>query len=163
MPAEPAYSYYPERAYERVPVRAPRETPRTRIRVVPGGAPQTQASPALSPNAAFIAAAVAVVTVVIAIIAFASITLTSLSVETSMESQEIAAQIEEARDSGESMEVSQSLLTNPGNLKQQASALGMAAPETVEVIDVGVDVVACDEAGNLSLSKSLAIAVSIGA
>ena len=43
-------------------------------------------------------------------------------------------------------------------MKQQANKLGMAAPETTGVIDLGKDVVATDESGALSLSKSVAIA-----
>ena len=43
-------------------------------------------------------------------------------------------------------------------MKQQAGKLGMAAPETTGVITLDKDVVATDESGALSLSKSVAIA-----
>ena len=49
-------------------------------------------------------------------------------------------------------------LVNWQKVKQQANKLGMAAPETTGVIDLGKDVVATDESGALSLSKSVAIA-----
>ena len=49
-------------------------------------------------------------------------------------------------------------LSNPTKVKQQAGKLGMAAPETTGVITLDKDVVATDESGALSLSKSVAIA-----
>lgn len=157
MGAAPAYSYYPERA----PQRAPQRAPRTRISVVPGQGPRTQA-PSLPSSVVLLATAVAVVLVVVSLVAFARITLSSATVATSVQAQELSSQIDDARSSGASLEVSQSLLTNPTYLKQQAAGLGMAAPEAVETIDVGVDVVACDDAGNLSLSKSVALAAGAG-
>ncbi len=154
MGAAPAYSFYPERAPERAP--------RTRISVVPGRGPRTQ-SPALPSGLVFLAKAVAVVLVVVSLMAFARIALSSATVATSVEAQELSSRIDDARSNGAALEVSQSLLTNPTYLKQQAAGLGMAAPQAVEVIDIGADVVACDDAGNLSLSKSVALAAGAGA
>ncbi len=162
MPAEPAYDYYPYRAYQAAPARKPQQEPRPRISVVPGRGPQQQ--PRILPvNVVFLAKVVAVVLVVVSIIAFVRIGLTSATVATSMDSQTLSEQISEARASGESMEVSQSFMSNPTYLKMQAAALGMSAPETIDTIDLGVDIVACDGAGNLSFSKSVDLAVSSGA
>ena len=122
MGAAPAYSYYPERAPERI-----ERAPRTRISVVPGQGPRTQ-SPTLPSSVVFLAKAVAVVLVVVSLVAFARIALSSATVATSVQAQELSSQIDEARSSGASLEVSQSLLTNPTYLKQQAAGLGMAAP-----------------------------------
>lgn len=47
-------------------------------------------------------------------------------------------------------------------MKNEATKLKMAAPETVGTIDLGTDVVATDAAGNLSLSESAHIAATVG-
>ena len=148
MGAAPAYSYYPERA----PERAPRE----RISVVPGRGTRTQ-TPTLPSSVVFLAKVAAVVLLVVSIVGFVRIGLMSATISTTMQSSELTSQISDARSSGAALEVSQSTLSNP-KVKQQANKLGMAAPETTGVIDLGKDVVATDESGALSLSKSVAIA-----
>ena len=149
MGAAPAYSYYPERA----PGRAPRE----RISVVPGRGTRTQ-TPTLPSSVVFLAKVAAVVLLVVSIVGFVRIGLMSATISTTMQSSELTSQISDARSSGAALEVSQSTLSNPTKVKQQANKLGMAAPETTGVIDLGKDVVATDESGALSLSKSVAIA-----
>ena len=128
MGAAPAYSYYPERAPER--------SPRERISVVPGRGTRTQ-TPTLPSNVVFLAKAAAVVLLVVSLVGFARIGLMSATISTTMQSSQ---------------------LTNPTKVKQQAGKLGMAAPETTGVITLDKDVVATDESGALSLSKSVAIA-----
>ena len=139
--AAPAFSYnYPERVPER--------PERPRVRVVPGQGTGTQTIPS---TVVFLAKTVAVVLVVAALLSFARIAIASATVATSMQSQQLSSQIDEARSSGSNLEVLQSSLSNPTSVK-------MVAPETVGVIDLGTDVVATDDAGNLSLSKSVQIA-----
>lgn len=154
MGAAPAYSYYPER----VPERAPRE----RISVVPGRGTRTS-TPTLPSNVVFLAKAVAVVLVAVALMGFARIALSSAAVTTSMQAQELKNNISTARADGASLEVTQSLLSNPTHVKQQATGLKMAAPETVGVIELEKDIVVADDDGTLSLSKSVAVAAGIGA
>ena len=149
MGAAPAYSYYPERAPER--------SPRERISVVPGRGPRTQ-TPTLPSNVVFLAKAAAVVLLVVSLVGFARIGLMSATISTTMQSSQLTSQISDARSSGAALEVSQSTLSNPTKVKQQAGKLGMAAPETTGVITLDKDVVATDESGALSLSKSVAIA-----
>ena len=148
MGAAPAYSYYPERAPER--------SPRERISVVPGRGTRTQ-TPTLPSNVVFLAKAAAVV-LLVALVGFARIGLMSATISTTMQSSQLTSQISDARSSGAALEVSQSTLSNPTKVKQQAGKLGMAAPETTGVITLDKDVVATDESGALSLSKSVAIA-----
>lgn len=148
MGAAPAYSYYPERAPER--------SPRERISVVPGRGTRTQ-TPTLPSNVVFLAKA-AVVLLVVSLVGFARIGLMSATISTTMQSSQLTSQISDARSSGAALEVSQSTLSNPTKVKQQAGKLGMAAPETTGVITLDKDVVATDESGALSLSKSVAIA-----
>ena len=146
--AAPAFSYnYPERVPER--------PERPRVRVVPGQGTGTQTIPS---TVVFLAKTVAVVLVVAALLSFARIAVASASVATSMQSQQLSNQIDEARSSGSNLEVLQSSLSNPTSVKTKATGLKMVAPETVGVIDLGTDVVATDDAGNLSLSKSVQIA-----
>lgn len=154
MSAAPAYSYYPERAPER--------EPRTRISVMPGRGTRTQ-TPSLPSSAVFLAKAVAAVLVVIAVVGFVRIGLAAATVSTSVQSQHLSSQINDARSSGAALEVSQSLLSNPTRLKQEAKGLGMAAPAETGVIELSQDVVATDGSGALSLSKSMAIAAGLGA
>lgn len=154
MSAAPAYSYYPERA--------PEHERRARISVVPGRGTRTQPA-SLPSNVVFLAKAVAVVLVVVALVAFVRIGLMSATVSTTMSSTQLSSQISDARSSGAALEVSQSALSNPTKVKQQAGKLGMAAPEATGVIELGKDVVATDESGSLSLSKSIAIAAGAGA
>ena len=149
MGAAPAYSYYPERAPER--------SPRERISVVPGRGTRTQ-TPALPSNVVFLAKAVAVVLLVVSLVGFARVGLMSATISTTMQSNELSNQISDTRSSGAALEVSQSALSNPTKVKQQAGKLGMASPETTGVIDLAKDIVATDESGALSLSKSVAIA-----
>lgn len=158
MGAAPAYSYYPERSYER----DLDYTPREQIRVVPGRGPQTQPS-TLPSSTIMLAKVVAVALVIVALAAFARITLSSAAVSTSVEAQQLSTQITEARSMGASLEVSQSVMTNPARLKKEAEAIGMVAPGSVEVITLEADVVTCDDEGNLSLSKSVAVAAGTGA
>lgn len=154
MGAAPAYSYYPERAPER--------SPRERISVVPGRGTRTQ-TPTLPSNVVFLAKAAAVVLLVVSLVGFARIGLMSATISTTMQSSQLTSQISDARSSGAALEVSQSTLSNPTKVKQQAGKLGMAAPEATGVIELGKDVVATDESGSLSLSKSIAIAAGAGA
>lgn len=154
MSAAPAYSYYPER----IPERAPRE----RISVVPGRGPRTQ-TPTLPSSVVFLAKAVAVVLVVVSLVAFVRIGLGAATVTTSMQSEELASKIDNARSDGAALEVSQSALSNPTRVKKEAASLGMASPESVGTIVLDKDVVVTDDNGNLSLSKSLSVAANAGA
>ena len=75
-----------------------------------------------------------------------------------MENDAIAAQIDDVRATSASLEVQQSTMGNPANVKRSAKKMGMYVPYTSETLMIGEDVVAYDDAGNLSLSKSLAVA-----
>ena len=139
MSAQPAYSQYPERSFERAP--------RERIDVVVGRGSRTQA-PTLSPGIVFLAKMAAVVLVAVALVASATLSAT-------MQANELSQQIGDARSQGAQLEVSQSALSNPTTVKQRAGKLGMAAPESSGVIELEEDVVATDDSGALSLSQSV--------
>ncbi len=149
MSAQPAYAMYPERVQER--------PTRERISVVPGGrtssAPQT-VTPGL------VLKVVISAMLVFAAIAVANLYISAATVKTSMQAQAISSQIDEARSEGTSLEVTESLLSNPTRVRQQAEALGMSAPVESETITMPADVVVTDEAGSLSLSRSVNVATS---
>ena len=153
MSAQPAYSLYPERAVERAP--------RTRISVVPGqrtrsAAPASTVTPGLGLKAAIIVRAV------LALVGIASLTLSAATVTTSMQSQALSSQIDDARAQGSSLEVTQSLLSNSTRVRMQAEKLGMAAPAEVGTINMPEDVVSTNDDGSLSLSRSVETATNAG-
>lgn len=133
---------------------APRErSVRENVRAVrTGGARQTNANTSLLITAARLAA---VVLVVVAVLALARISLTSAAVATMIESDTLSAQIEEARSTGVSLEMQQSVLASPSNIKQAVKRLGMVAPGEAETVALDPDVVAFDEQGSLSLSETV--------
>ncbi len=147
--AAPAYQY---RSAERAPQQF-----EPRIRVVPGrGAGQAQNT--LPSSVIFLAKVFAVILVVFALLGFVRIGLASATVTTALSSQEISTEIEAARSAGNSLEVRESYLSNPSNIRLEASKLKMAAATDASVITLPKDVVITDEQGNLSLSMSLAAA-----
>ncbi len=156
--AEAARAYsYSYGSPERVPV----QPERPRVRVVPGKKPHTgtQAAPS---NLVVLAKAVAIVLVVAAMLCCLRVAVGSATVAQSVQTQQLESQITKARAAGNNLEVRQSALSNPTNVKNEATKLKMAAPGTVGTIDLGTDVVATDAAGNLSLSESAHIAATVG-
>lgn len=161
MGAAPAYSAYAQRSAARSPEWAPSRTTRDRIGVVPGRAPAARPAPQQS-SAVFVAKVVAVVLLVVAVMGIARIALTTATVTTSIQSQELSGQIEEARSDGVALEASQTVLASSTRIKNMATGLGMAAPASVESLTLAEDVVATDSSGALSLSKSLDRVASAG-
>lgn len=147
--ASPAYSYYPERQPER--------PSKPRISVVPGRRQRAREQAAPSTFSIVARAAVAIL-VVLVVAGFAKITLSAATVTASLQAQDVSGKISDARSLGSDLEVAQSSLSNPTRVKTAAGKLGMGASDSTAVIDLGVDVVATDEQGNLSLTKSMAIA-----
>lgn len=113
---------------------------------------QRNAQAALLVTAAKLAA---VVLVLVAALSFARIALTNAAVTTMIESDALSAQIAEARSSGVSLEMEQSVLSSKSALNGAVKRLGMAAPATIGSITLDPDVVALDAQGNLSLSGSV--------
>ncbi|MBO4365122.1 MAG: cell division protein FtsL [Eggerthellaceae bacterium] len=149
--AAPAYDY----SYVRgTAVRAPRNE--RRVRVVHARRPVET----VSPQVVTLARVAIVVIALFAVIACARIAIHTATVNVMMRNDEIAAQIEEVRSTSASLEVQESTMGNPANVKRSAKKMGMYIPYTTETLMIGEDIVAYDEAGNLSLSKSLAVATA---
>lgn len=154
MSAVPAYSY-PQ------PRRVPQRAPRPQVRAIPGGGRRAQEQGVSTRSLTLVKIAIAAL-VAFSLVCFARVAFSAATVSTEMESQQISQQISQAREQGNALEVSYSALANPSQVKLAAAGMGMVAPETTEYLDLGVDVVATDEAGNLSLTQSLERAGGLG-
>lgn len=124
--------------------------------VVPGAGRRTQTQQGLAPAALTLAKVCAAVCIALALIAVARVAIASATASCALETREISRDIETARAEGSELEVAQSVLSNPTRIKTQAQAMGMMppSPEFSEQITLPEDIVATDEAGNLSLSAS---------
>ena len=129
------------------------------FRVVPGGAPQEQPQ-TISSTVAKAVRILAVVIVVFAVLGVVRISLGSATIAAALEYQDISSAIEEARVEGSALEVEKSTLSNPGRIKAEANSIGMKAPATTAFLDLSGDIVVTDEAGNLSLSGTVAAAAA---
>lgn len=148
-----AYSY-------NAPARLPVRPERPPVRVVPGRKPRTDIQ-TIPSTLVTLTKAVAVILVVVALLGFTRIAIASATVTTSIQSQQLTNQIDDARSSASDLEVAQSRLSNPSNVKNEATRLKMAAPESVSTINLGADVVATDATGKLSLSQTARNAAGI--
>lgn len=151
MPAAPAYdlSYFQ-------PAAAPASLPRIaqpNVRFQPNPDARTGTSPLLVG-----ARIVAAVLVLMAVLCVGRLALTSATVATAIENQDISNAIDAARTEGSALEIEQSKLSTPTRIKDTAADMGMTAPSRVMMIDLSGDVVVTDQAGNLSLSGSVAAA-----
>jgi hypothetical protein len=143
-----AYGYGAERAY-----RAPRRT-RPDIRVVPGGRQREQQT-SQAPLLIALARGLAVVLVLVAVLGIASISLNSATLRETVTSSELSEQITKARAQGNVLDSLKGTLDNSVRIKQMASELGMASPAYSELISLEPDVIATNEAGNLSFARSV--------
>lgn len=135
--------FAPERARRRDEVRAVRTGTRN------------DAYEARSALLVTVAKLAAVVIVFVAALCFARIALTNATVTTLIESDAISAEISQARSSGVSLEMEQSVLSSTSAINAAVKRLGMAAPGSVGTIVLSPDVVALDANGALSLSGSV--------
>lgn len=101
---------------------------------------------------------VVVVALVVAALCCVRVALAAESVSTTIATDGLSTQIENARSAGNDLEVQQSQLSNAMSVRAAAESLGMGAPASTEAVVLGPDVVATDAAGNLSLSESLSAA-----
>lgn len=157
MGAAPAYAYprpQRERAYA--------HSERPHVEVLRGSGTRTAVQKV---SGAFIAAVIIASLIVAAWVAVgvARVALNSATVTTSLATQEISSDLDEARSYAATLEVQQSTLSNPTRVRTAAADLDMAAPVVTETIVLPTDVVATDEAGNLSLTESIRLAAAAGA
>lgn len=139
------YNYAPQPRYQERPAVSP----------VPARGPVTQ----LDPRYLAFARIAIVLVVLFTLVGLVRVGFASAAVSSAIEYEQVTTDIDAARAAGSALEVQVANLSNPSYVRDYATQkLGMAAPEMVETITLGQDVVALDEAGQLSLSQSLAAA-----
>ena len=122
------------------------------IRVVPG----KRHDDGISSNVLRMVSLFMIALAIFAIVAFVRIGFASATVTTSIETERLNAQVEQVRSGSAHLEVTESSLSNPTAVKETAvKKFGMSAPYEVDTIKLESDVIAFDEAGNLSLARSL--------
>lgn len=154
MAGAPAYRYDRE-------VAQPYRQPAPSVRVVPGR--KHTANPVLSDFA--IAGIKVLIGCLIALllVGFVRVGLASAAYSTASEASDLRANIADARTTGESLAVQESLLSSPSNIRAQAEEkLKMTAGTSSETITLSVDPVAVDSAGNLSFAGSVSRITSQG-
>ncbi len=88
-------------------------------------------------------------------IGFINITLTSMAVASSAQSQTLSTEIYQQREDGKALEVEYGILSNPATVKEKAIALGMESPSNVIQINLGKDSVLTKDDGTIALSSTL--------
>lgn len=148
MAGAPAYRYDNRSYAEPLP-----RTPRTPdITVIPGRG----ARPQVDPRVFTVLRVFAAVVMILAVAAVARIYFSDEAVAASMVGDELTMDLNAARARGSALEVQASNLSNPAYVREYAAnKLGMAAPDMVETMTLGEDVVVVDADGALSLSGSL--------
>lgn len=151
MAAAPAYRYDYDYDYG-YPAAQPRPY---RAQVAP--VPSRGLVQRLDPRWYTVARVLVVIAVIFALAGAIRIQLNTAALAASTEYEQVAESINVARAQGSELEVQTANLSNPAYVKEYAAQhLSMAAPATVETMTLGADVVAVDESGQLSLSRSLA-------
>ena len=145
----------PQPAYRGTAVPAHVPARRSRVEVLPGSRRSSRKQGNASSSIVILARSIAVILVVIAVVCCVRIALTSATVTTMRESDELSTQIAEARSVGTGFEMEQSGLTSTSVLKGAAKRMGMTTPYEVGAIALPADVVATDADGNLSFSGTI--------
>ena len=153
MSSAPAYRY--DHAATR-PARHLESAPS--VRVVPGR--KHAVYPTLSDGAVL---GIKAIIACVIVFGFVRVGLSSAAYSIASQSSDLRAQISDARTTGESLAVQESLLSNPNNIRTEAGErLSMTAATNSSTMTLSVDPVAIDSAGNLSFSESVSRLASEG-
>lgn len=156
MSSAPAYRY--DHAAAR-PARHPESAPS--VHVVPGR--RHVVYPALSDGAVLGIKALIACVIVFLVIGFVRVGLSSAAYSIASQSSDLRAQISDARTTGESLAVQESLLSNPNNIRTEAEErLSMTAGQSSSTMTLPADPVVIDSAGNLSFSEGVSRLASEG-
>lgn len=139
---------------------APRRATHTSpsIHVVPGRGRHTETA---GTSLASIARIALCILLALVVVGFVRVGLTSATITASFDGSTLRNEINASNELGKDLEVQVTALSNSTRLKSYAKHnLKMSAPGYVETVILPADVVAVDEAGNLSLAKSLSVATS---
>lgn len=154
MAGAPAYRYDHE-------VAQPYRQSAPSVRVVPGR--KHAVNPPLSDFAVTGIKVLIACLVAFLLIGFVRVGLASAAYSTASQASDLRAQVADARTTGESLAVQESLLTSPGNIRTQADKqLKMKSAVSSETIVLPVDPVSIDSKGNLSFAGSISRIASQG-
>lgn len=145
QPAPKRYSTYGSAAYKASSSaarnraeRTPAEQPdlQRRYRVITGEGRSAQHAPKLSLAAVRGFKAVIAAVVLLAIVCSVRVFMSVSTVQALEASAHLQTQIEEARATGNDLEIRHSVLANPASIQRKAAKLGMSAPKSTERIVV---------------------------
>lgn len=154
MAGAPAYSYT---HMSTAPARHPNEAPKTRpaITVVPGRKHQNR--PDITPAIRTCCIIAGVIMACFLVLGFARVGIAASAYEVASQASDMRANISDARSVQEALAVEKSSVANPITLRAEAAdRLHMSAPQTVGTLSLPADVVVYDQAGNISLTQSIA-------
>lgn len=147
-----------QRGYAARPQRqaAPEIDVRSRVRVITGAGKSAQHAPKLSMAAVRSFKAVIAIVAVLAVVCSVRIFMSVSTVQALEASANLQTQIEEARATGNDLEIRHSVLANPASIQRKASKLGMSAPKTTERLVVALKPATKTFAdGSISISKTI--------
>ena len=153
--AQPTYQYAAYAPATQAPARRPR------ISVVPGTGKSAEEKSKSNITFVTVAVLVIIAMALLAAVSIGRVALASAATTVMVDSDNISSNIEEARSYGTELEVQQATLSSPAALKAKAAQMGMIVATDIDTITLDEDVVVYDEAGNLSLSKSVQVATRI--
>lgn len=128
-------------AYQRqtAPARQPQRQPQRKpMRVIPGKGTSSERSRGLSLAKFRAFKMVLVFAVLFGAVCAGRVWMSVSTVQALQSSSNIQTQIEEARATGNDLEIEHSVLANPTRVQKRAQALGMSAPKSTEQIKVAL-------------------------
>lgn len=128
------------------------------FRVLRGGTPRTRGASEV--NIVSLAKLAVVLVLAITLVAFVRVGLVAGTVSSSISIDQTSEQMSALRSSARDLEVQYSMVSNPTTIKREAEALGMKPAADIITLTLPEDVVQTNDRGELSLSKSLAVAAS---
>ena len=143
-------------ATRRERVEQPGSDLRSRYRVITGEGKSAQHAPKLSMGAIRSFKAVIAIVAVLAVVCSIRIFMSVSTVQALEASAHLQTQIEEARATGNDLEIRHSVLANPASIQRKAAKLGMSAPKTTERLVVSLPPSTKTFAdGSISISKTI--------
>ncbi len=154
MAGAPAYRYDHRGAQ-------PYRQPAPSVHVVPGT--KQTANPVVSDFVITGLKILIVCLIAFLLVGFARVGLASAAYDAASQASELESQVSDARATGESLAVEESLLSSSSNIRTQAQErLNMKEGVSSETITLSVDPVSIDSAGNLSFAGSVSRLTSQG-
>lgn len=149
MAGAPAYRY--DRMTSAQPAR--HAAPAPSVRVVPGR--KHAVNPSISDNAVIAIKIAVALLIAFMVVGIVRIALSSFAYGMASSASDLRSEISDARTTGESLAVQESLLSSPSNIRQQAEERSMVPAASAESMTLSFDPVVIDGDGNLSFAGSV--------